>query len=194
MTWVKMEIITRFKTKYRERVIKHFIEIMQHLLEMKNFNSVCIIAGVLTSAPISNLKRSWDHLKKETSEIERLYTAARIDIKKYPISFPCIPPFQELIESISNQAPVMTNGKIHWLRLRNIANVMVIIRTYFFKYNFSSLHLVESFIKQRLDINNIPPSDIEKVLQLASNCELSGAIPSSTDLASLDKIIKKYSP
>jgi len=72
MNWMKLEILTRFKSKKRERVIRHLIEVMKHLEEMKNYNSVLCIGSVLTSSPISELKKTWEHLKKESVEIDKL--------------------------------------------------------------------------------------------------------------------------
>eukprot|EP01103_Thecamoeba_quadrilineata_P007595 TRINITY_DN17449_c0_g1_i1.p1 TRINITY_DN17449_c0_g1~~TRINITY_DN17449_c0_g1_i1.p1 ORF type:complete len:718 (-),score=135.91 TRINITY_DN17449_c0_g1_i1:119-2272(-) len=53
------EILKEETVKKRAAIISHCIEIAQHCLRQKNFNSLMELVGVLNSAPISRLKRTW---------------------------------------------------------------------------------------------------------------------------------------
>jgi len=60
--WVQATILLAKNVKTRGRLIKKFIKISNHLLETRNFQSLCAFHGALSSVPIHKLKHAWSYV------------------------------------------------------------------------------------------------------------------------------------
>ena len=60
--WVQATILLAKNVKTRGRLIKKFIKISNHLLQLRNFQSLCAFHGALSSVPIHKLKHAWSYV------------------------------------------------------------------------------------------------------------------------------------
>jgi len=192
--WIRLEILLKFKIKRRVKIIRYIVDLIRHLLELKNFNSVIHIGTLLTSTPISNLKKTIDHLKKEFIEVEKLLTTAKNN--QSDIISPVVPYLSPILSHFveSHRVPVSYNGKINWQRLQMDANYLLNFRASIKeKYSIANVETVKIFIKQRMDIS-IPKSDFDNLVNLTTNADSTGVTPVGEIIPnSISKLVTKFS-
>uniref|UniRef100_A0A6B2LEN8 Ras-GEF domain-containing protein n=1 Tax=Arcella intermedia TaxID=1963864 RepID=A0A6B2LEN8_9EUKA len=70
--WVSSEVVSSSNLKHRQTIIKHFITILQHCYELKNFTGVLEILMGLKHFSITRLKASWNLPEKYTTIFQQI--------------------------------------------------------------------------------------------------------------------------
>jgi len=189
-TWIKVEILASLKMKKRVKVIKYFLSVIDHLLAINNYSSGLSIGTVLTSQPVTDLKKTLDNIKKEKFiELEKIIN----DAKNSPhneIRTEFIPPVTIILDKIHiiNQNPLTHNGRINWNKLRSLASSLLLIRNSQ-NYNLPPNEAVKTFIKQRTELI-IQKSDLENLATLLIQADANGHSPVIP--ANLKNLISKF--
>jgi hypothetical protein len=151
-------------------VIKHFLSVIENLFSLNNYSSVVYIGNVLLSAPIIDLKRTIENIKKEEfTELEKKITIC----KSYGSAenLPSIPPVNDILEKVTklNQNPILHNGRINWNKLKHLAAPLIYIKNCnTVNYPFPPIDAIKSFIKQRIDFN-IQKTDFDNLLAFTAD-------------------------
>jgi len=70
--WVATEIVMQTDAKQREKTVRKFISVAEHLRELNNFNGVMEIIGGLNLWPVQRLKQTWEEIGSAKSTIDKL--------------------------------------------------------------------------------------------------------------------------
>lgn len=70
--WVATEIVMQTEAKQREKTVRKFIAVAEHLRELNNFNGVMEIIGGLNLWPVQRLKQTWEEIGGMKSIIDKL--------------------------------------------------------------------------------------------------------------------------
>jgi len=191
--WLTLEIITKFKVRQRVKIIRYMTDLMKHLLDLKNFNGAMYIGTILTSSPISKLKRT---MERKDIAIQKLIQSANININQYESPDPFIPPLPSILDRITNilSTPVSQNGKINWQQLQSLASVLSVIHNAHLQdYTLAPVDNIQSYILLRMEYI-VPQLDYENLVNLSITADTNGKSPASDQIPmSLSKILSKYS-
>jgi len=70
--WVATEIVMQTEAKPREKTVRKFISVAEHLRELNNFNGVMEIIGGLNLWPVQRLKQTWEEVGSMKGTIDKL--------------------------------------------------------------------------------------------------------------------------
>lgn len=196
INWITLEIITKFKLKQRVKIIKYMIELMKHLLELKNFNSALNIGKVLTSTPVSHLKRSLHRAERKDIAIQKIIESATMNIQQYESTEPFIPPITTVLDRLKEilSTPISQNGKLNWQQAQTLSSILLIIHNMNqHEYSLLTVDTIQHYIKQQMEFK-VPQKDFDKLINLSINADSSGTSPASDEISpSLSKVLSKYS-
>jgi len=159
-------------------VIRYLLSVIEHLASLNNYSSVACIANILTSSPVTDLKKTLEIIKKgEFSEMEKFLAFSN----NYQSSdkLPCIPPVTVFLDKISkiNQNPILHNGRINWNNLRYLSSFLNHIRAAsVMNYNISNIQIIKQFIKERIDLT-IQKADLDNIVSLAITSDANSHSP-----------------
>lgn len=158
--WIASEIVLQVDSQERVATLELAIQIAQHCLDQRNFNTCFAILAGLNSAAVSRLRNTWDNLTKKTRAIyERLFALFSMSNnfglyrKKYQNApLPRVPYLmlipKDLIAIEDNNATLLQTGATNFRKIRLLWSVFSNIRqtqqaVYPFRRN-PNLHVILS--------------------------------------------------
>jgi hypothetical protein len=138
--WVVTTIVKNKSPRERSYVITYWVEVMEHLLQLRNFQSLLPVYLGLTLHTISNLKQTWKYVSKSTHESIQEIGQLLSQTHNYTNYRKCIPaldkvPFIPLQVVISKDLTTMEenrnflpNGHVNWSKMSTLSKVLEDIR------------------------------------------------------------------
>jgi len=140
--WAVREIISRTEQSQRIAVLKHFIQITYECLNLHNLNGVLELCSTLESAAVYRLRRTWQALPKDVSDMfeeihklcaaENNYKLLRDKVRRVtPPSIPHLGGFLTELTFLEDSSEDQTEGNlINFNKLRKIAVTILELQSY----------------------------------------------------------------
>eukprot|EP01130_Rhizamoeba_saxonica_P006063 TRINITY_DN2402_c0_g2_i1.p1 TRINITY_DN2402_c0_g2~~TRINITY_DN2402_c0_g2_i1.p1 ORF type:complete len:1540 (-),score=356.43 TRINITY_DN2402_c0_g2_i1:72-4364(-) len=164
--WITTELIKYPTIKARTDLLVKFIQVMEHLEELRNYNSLVTVLGSLHSLPVSKLKKSWEILPRREREVFERITDLTSQSGHYRNYFqaleavdyrsvPCIPIVRICCEDLSKLNEIVDNyikeknfkGWINWAKMSKIGKYINNISQFKTKYNIKPVPKIISMIE-----------------------------------------------
>eukprot|EP01125_Pyxidicula_operculata_P015566 TRINITY_DN5298_c0_g1_i1.p1 TRINITY_DN5298_c0_g1~~TRINITY_DN5298_c0_g1_i1.p1 ORF type:complete len:1157 (-),score=176.02 TRINITY_DN5298_c0_g1_i1:1379-4849(-) len=142
--WITTEILKQPTTKLRTEAISFFIQVMQELEILKNFNGIIQVLSSLHSSTISKMKTVWSLIPKKEKETFQTITNLMSNVNHYRAyhhalsqidsSTPCIPLISVIcsdLYAIDDTLPDTTpSGSINWLKMEVVADCVAVAKQF----------------------------------------------------------------
>jgi len=160
--WVTYTLVTEQNLKKRTKILAFFLQLLQHLYELNNFNAIFQIVGGFGNSSVHRLKKTFAGLKPPKDKILKDMTFFCDPAKSWSnyrktiteVNPPCVPfvgVYQTDLTFIEEGNPdkFSTTGLINFKKCRMIAEVIVLIQQYQQKpYNLVKCEKVTKLLNQ----------------------------------------------
>eukprot|EP01125_Pyxidicula_operculata_P007891 TRINITY_DN2665_c0_g1_i3.p1 TRINITY_DN2665_c0_g1~~TRINITY_DN2665_c0_g1_i3.p1 ORF type:complete len:1305 (-),score=308.48 TRINITY_DN2665_c0_g1_i3:2146-6060(-) len=161
ISWVATQILSHYTTQGRTEILSLFINCMEHLEVLNNFNSLNHVLMSLQSQSITKLKSSWNLLPKREREKFDYYSQLMSSNHQYKDYFdklnnidsdvPCIPLISVILTELQRSNDVMdindTYGWLNWKKMSTVAErISHFVRFGHTRYNLKEVPSIQKLI------------------------------------------------
>eukprot|EP01117_Protostelium_nocturnum_P011539 TRINITY_DN4183_c0_g1_i1.p1 TRINITY_DN4183_c0_g1~~TRINITY_DN4183_c0_g1_i1.p1 ORF type:complete len:490 (+),score=126.49 TRINITY_DN4183_c0_g1_i1:135-1604(+) len=158
--WVTYTIVMEPNLKKRTKILSFFVQLIQHLYELNNFNAIFAIVGGFGNSAVHRLAKTFGGLKPDRKKLldemrfltDPVKSWGNYRIKIGKVDPPCVPfigVYQTDLTFIEEGNPDKFAGTdlINFKKCRMIADVILLIQRYQQKpYNLDLVDVVQQFL------------------------------------------------
>eukprot|EP01129_Flabellula_baltica_P004393 TRINITY_DN1525_c0_g1_i3.p1 TRINITY_DN1525_c0_g1~~TRINITY_DN1525_c0_g1_i3.p1 ORF type:complete len:1000 (-),score=212.38 TRINITY_DN1525_c0_g1_i3:14-3013(-) len=153
-------ILKQGNSKKASNMISYFIQVLEDLYNLKNFNAMMCLLGSLHSLPVSKLKSSWNHISKKSKDLFASFTNlldsssryANYNAELFRISptQPCIPVFALSLENLTKLNETTDNRDednfVNWEKMSTLTDIILKMKKFTGVYDIEPDMNIQNFI------------------------------------------------